>query len=39
LPLFTDDFMVMVNVRIRDFKTNAMENLDFSEIYIKKPRP
>jgi len=38
MPILTDDFMVMVNARIRDFKTNSMENLDFSTIYIKEPK-
>lgn len=38
MPIMTDDFMVMVNARARDFKTNSMENLDFSVIYIKEPR-
>jgi peptide/nickel transport system substrate-binding protein len=38
LPILTDDFMIMVNARIRDFATNSMENLDFSTIYIKEPR-
>ena len=38
LPILTDDFMVMINARIRDFRTNSMENLDFSTIFIKEPR-
>jgi oligopeptide transport system substrate-binding protein len=38
MPIMTDDFMVMINARIRDFQTNSMENLDFSAIYIKEPR-
>jgi oligopeptide transport system substrate-binding protein len=38
MPILTDDFMVMINARIRDFKTNSMENLDFSVIYIKEPK-
>ena len=29
LPILTDDFIVMVNVRVRDFKTNAIQALDF----------
>jgi peptide/nickel transport system substrate-binding protein len=36
MPVLTDDFIIMVNARVRDFKTNSMENLDFSEIYIKE---
>ena len=38
MPILTDDFMVMINARIRDFKTNSMENLDFSTIFIKEPK-
>lgn len=38
MPIMTDDFMIMINARVRDFKTNSMENLDFSTIYIKEPR-
>ena len=38
LPILTDDFIVMVNVRVRDFKTNALQTLDFSNIYIKDQR-
>jgi peptide/nickel transport system substrate-binding protein len=38
MPIMTDDFMVMVNARVRDFKTNSMENLDFSTMFIKEPR-
>jgi oligopeptide transport system substrate-binding protein len=38
MPIVTDDFMVMVNARVRDFKTNSMEYLDFSSIYIKEPK-
>lgn len=38
MPIMTDDFMVMINARVREFQTNSMENLDFSNIYIKEPR-
>ncbi len=38
MPILTDDFIVMVNVRIKDFKTNALQNMDFSEIFIKEQR-
>lgn len=38
MPILTDDFMVMINARIRDFKTNSMEILDFSGVYIKDPK-
>ena len=38
MPILTDDFIVMVNVRVKDLKTNPLQALDFSKIYIKKPR-
>ena len=34
IPILHDDFIVMVNARIRNFKINSMENLDFSSIFI-----
>jgi oligopeptide transport system substrate-binding protein len=38
MPILTDDFIVMVNVRVKDLKTNPLQALDFSRIYIKKQR-
>ncbi len=38
MPIMTDDFMIMVNSRVRDFIINSMENLDFSTMFIKDPR-
>lgn len=38
MPVVTEDFMIMVNARARDFKINSMEVLDFSTIFIKEPR-
>ncbi len=38
MPLITDDFIVMVNVRLKDFKTNSLQTMDFSNIYIKEKR-
>lgn len=38
MPVMTDDFMIMINARVREFKTNSMERLDFSSIFIKEPR-
>ena len=38
MPMLTDDFMIMINARVREFKTNSMEHLDFSSIFIKEPR-
>jgi oligopeptide transport system substrate-binding protein len=34
IPILHDDFIVMVNARIRNFIINPMENLDFSSIFI-----
>lgn len=36
MPLITDDFVTMVNLKIRKFITNEMESLDFSTIFIKE---
>jgi peptide/nickel transport system substrate-binding protein len=36
MPLITDDFVTMVNLKIRRFVTNEMEQLDFSNIFIKE---
>jgi peptide/nickel transport system substrate-binding protein len=38
VPLTNDDFITMINSRIRNFKTNSLENLDFSSIFIKEPK-
>ena len=38
MPILTDDFIVMVNIRVKDFKTNILQGLDFSKIYIKEQR-
>jgi oligopeptide transport system substrate-binding protein len=38
IPLLTDDFVVMVNVRVRDFQTNSLQMTDFSTLYIKEKR-
>lgn len=38
IPLLTDDLIIMVNVRVRDFKTNNLQAMDFSTIYIKEQR-
>ncbi len=38
--LYNDDFICMVNAKVRNFRTNSMEQLDFSTIFIsqgKKP--
>ncbi|MEX2484957.1 MAG: peptide ABC transporter substrate-binding protein [Brumimicrobium sp.] len=36
MPLLTDDFVTMVNLKVRKFQTNEMEQLDFSRIFIKE---
>lgn len=38
VPLTNDDFITMINSRVRNFKTNSLENLDFSNIFIKEPK-
>ncbi|TSJ46420.1 ABC transporter substrate-binding protein [Fluviicola chungangensis] len=38
VPLVNDDFITMINSRVRNFKTNSLENLDFSNIFIKEPK-
>lgn len=38
MPVLTDDHIVMVNARVRDFKTNSMESLNLTEIFIKEPK-
>lgn len=36
MPLINDDFITMVNMKVRKFVTNEMEQLDFSRIFIKE---
>jgi oligopeptide transport system substrate-binding protein len=38
VPLLTDDLIIMVNVRVRDFKTNNLQAMDFAKLYIKEQR-
>lgn len=38
IPMITDDFITMINSRVRDFETNPLEILDFSAIFIKEPK-
>lgn len=38
MPILTNDFMVMINARVRDFQINSMENLDLTNVFIKEPR-
>jgi|SRR5690554_326047 len=36
MPLVTDDFVTMVNLKVRKFVTNEVEQLNFSRIFIKE---
>lgn len=38
IPMITDDFITMINSRVRNFETNSLETLDFSSIFIKEPK-
>lgn len=38
IPMITDDFITMINSRVREFETNSLETLDFSSIFIKEPK-
>jgi len=37
IPIINNDFIVMVNTRVKNFHTNEMQMLDFSSIFIKDP--
>ncbi|MFA7273669.1 MAG: ABC transporter substrate-binding protein [Crocinitomicaceae bacterium] len=38
MPILTDDLIVLVNVKVKNFIPNPMEILDLSTIFIKAPR-
>ncbi len=38
IPILSDDFVTMINSRIRNFNTNSLEVLDLSSIFIKEPK-
>jgi len=38
MPILTDDHIVMVNTRVRNFKANSMESLNITEVFIKELR-
>lgn len=38
MPILTDDHIVMVNARVRDFKANSMESLNLTDVFIKEPK-
>jgi oligopeptide transport system substrate-binding protein len=37
MPLFHQDFMTMVNFRVKNFATNSTEIIDFSKMFIREP--
>ncbi len=38
MPLFHQDFMTMVNFRVKNFVTNPTEIIDFTRMYIREPK-
>lgn len=36
IPIYSDDYIVMMNLRVRDFQTSPMGTLDLSRVYIKE---
>ncbi|MGJ8661678.1 MAG: ABC transporter substrate-binding protein [Bacteroidota bacterium] len=38
MPILTDDLIVLVNVKVKNFVPNSMEILDLSSIFMKVPR-
>jgi ABC-type transport system substrate-binding protein len=38
IPLFHQDFMTMVNFRVKNFVTNPTEIIDFSRMFIREPK-
>lgn len=39
MPVLTDDHIVMINARVRDFEANPMESLNLTRVFIKEPKP
>ena len=37
IPILTDDHVVMINARIRNFKASPLESLNLTSVYIKTP--
>jgi hypothetical protein len=35
LPIYSDDFFVVLNLTLRDFQVNSLETMDLSMAYIK----
>ncbi|MFT5582027.1 MAG: oligopeptide transport system substrate-binding protein [Psychromonas sp.] len=38
MPILTEDFIVLINSKIKNFQPNSMEILDFSTLFIKSSR-
>ena len=38
MPILTDDHIVMINARVRNFNANSMESLNIADVFIKEPR-
>ena len=38
MPIFTDDHIVIVNARVRNFDANPMESLTLKNVFIKELR-
>jgi peptide/nickel transport system substrate-binding protein len=38
MPIMTDDHVVMINARVRDFKATPMEDLNITSVFIKEAR-
>ena len=36
MPLLTDDFITMVNLKVKNFSSNEMQQIDFSSVMIKE---
>ncbi|MAO32457.1 MAG: hypothetical protein CL824_03030, partial [Crocinitomicaceae bacterium] len=36
VPVYRDDFLVFLNLKVRDFSVNSMEIIDLSSVYIKE---
>lgn len=36
IPIYSDDYIVMMNLRVRDFETSQMGALDLTKVYIKE---
>ncbi|MDG1330802.1 MAG: ABC transporter substrate-binding protein [Crocinitomicaceae bacterium] len=37
MPVLTDDHVVMINARVRNFKASPLESLNLTSVYIKQP--